>query len=171
MSFSFSNVCFDLSHGSVQGKSTLPGSEVYPDYTSPGQWGGSEELQATRALLKLRSAWHKGHPLALLSGSRGTAFQAQFVLTQLEEYHSAIINPSGSYEWKGETSFVPSDAGLIDGGNTTREKLGLFFPRDVQVTTEVPTFEIRVHRAKARKRQERKYTSAEMIQGGDGGVQ
>lgn len=74
-------------------------------------------------------------------------------------------------EWKGETSFVPSDAGLIDGGVSTREKLGLFFPRDVEGSADVPTFEIRVYRATARKRQERQYASAAVLEGRDGGVQ
>lgn len=74
-------------------------------------------------------------------------------------------------EWKGETSFVLSHAVSIDDGGSTREKLGLFFPRDVEVSPKVPKFEIRVYRATARKRQERQYAPAAVVEGRDGGVQ
>lgn len=46
-------------------------------------------------------------------------------------------------EWEGKTFFVPKDVG--------REKLGLFFPSDVEGAPEVPALEIRVYRAKARR--------------------
>jgi hypothetical protein len=74
-------------------------------------------------------------------------------------------------EWQGETFFVPSEAASTDDSKACREKLGMFFPRDVEVAPEVLTFEIRVYRAKARKRQARQYTSAAMVKSGDGGVQ
>jgi hypothetical protein len=70
-------------------------------------------------------------------------------------------------DWCGETFFVPSDSGSV----ATREKWGLFFPRDVEGDSEVPTFEIRVYRAKARRRPEREYVSAVVAKSGDGGVQ
>jgi hypothetical protein len=66
-------------------------------------------------------------------------------------------------EWEGKTLFVPKDVG--------REKLGLFFPRDIDGTSQAPALEIRVHRAKARRRQERQYAPTAEIQGGDGAVQ
>jgi hypothetical protein len=44
-------------------------------------------------------------------------------------------------EWEGETSFAPSDV--------SRKKLGLFFPRNIIVTSEEPAFGILVYRAKA----------------------
>lgn len=66
-------------------------------------------------------------------------------------------------EWEGNTLFVPKDVG--------REKLGLFFPRDIKGTSQGPALEIRVYRAKARRRQERQYTPTAEIQGGDASVQ
>jgi len=60
-------------------------------------------------------------------------------------------------EWEGKTHFVPKDVG--------REKLGLFFPRDVEGTPEMPALEIQVYRAKARRRQERQYAPTAEIQG------
>lgn len=72
-------------------------------------------------------------------------------------------------EWMGETLFVPSDARSADNGS--RQKLGLFFPHDVETTPDVPAFEIRVYRARARKRQERQYADGDLIQGDEHGVQ
>lgn len=66
-------------------------------------------------------------------------------------------------EWEGTTLFVAKDVG--------REKLGLFFPRDIDGTSQEPALEIRVHRAKARRREERQYAPTAEIQSGDGAVQ
>ena len=66
-------------------------------------------------------------------------------------------------EWEGETSFAPSEI--------SREKLGLFFPRNAVSTSEVPAFEIRVYRAKARRRQERQYAATAMARDKDEAVQ
>ncbi|KAM0709655.1 hypothetical protein Q7P35_003695 [Cladosporium inversicolor] len=66
-------------------------------------------------------------------------------------------------EWEGKTLFVPKNVG--------REKLGLFFPRDIEGTSQAPTLEIRVCRAKARRRQERQYAPTAELQGTDGAVQ
>ena len=66
-------------------------------------------------------------------------------------------------EWEGKTLFVPKDVG--------REKLGLFFPRDIAQTSQAPALEIRVYRAKARRRQERRYAPTAELQGEDGAVQ
>jgi hypothetical protein len=66
-------------------------------------------------------------------------------------------------EWEGKTLFVPSAVG--------REKLGLFFPRDIEGDTQAPALEIRVYRAKARRRQERQYAPTTEVQGRDGAVQ
>jgi hypothetical protein len=66
-------------------------------------------------------------------------------------------------EWEGETSFAPSEI--------SHEKLGLFFPRSVVSTSEVPAFEIRVYRAKARRRQERQYAPTAMARDKDEAVQ
>lgn len=66
-------------------------------------------------------------------------------------------------EWEGKTLFVPKDVG--------REKLGLFFPRDLKEISQAPALEIRVYRAKARRRQERQYAPTTEIQGGDGVIQ
>jgi hypothetical protein len=71
-------------------------------------------------------------------------------------------------EWTGETFFVPSDSGSADG---SRKKLGLFFPSDAEGISEVPTFEIRVYRAKARKRREREYAAEAVVKSENGGVQ
>jgi hypothetical protein len=71
-------------------------------------------------------------------------------------------------EWNGETFFLPSNSGSADG---SREKLGLFFPSDAEGSSEVPTFEIRVYRANARKRREREYAPDAVVKGGSGGVQ
>jgi len=60
-------------------------------------------------------------------------------------------------EWEGKTHFVPKDVG--------REKLGLFFPRNAEGVPEAPALEIRVYRAKARRRQERQYAPTAEIQG------
>jgi len=59
-------------------------------------------------------------------------------------------------EWEGQTLFVPNDV--------SREKLGLFFPRNVDATAEMPAFEVLVYRAKARRRQERQYASTATAQ-------
>jgi hypothetical protein len=69
-------------------------------------------------------------------------------------------------DWCGEMFSLPSDTGSA----TTREKLGLFFPSSVEGDSEGPTFEILVYRAKARRRQEREYASAAVVQGGKGGL-
>jgi hypothetical protein len=69
-------------------------------------------------------------------------------------------------DWCGETFFVPSDSGSV----ATREKLGLFFPSDVEGDSEVPTLKIRVYRATARRRWEREYASAAVVQGSEGGL-
>jgi hypothetical protein len=74
-------------------------------------------------------------------------------------------------EWKGETLFVPGGSDSTDGSVATREKLGLFFPSDAEGSSEVPTFEIQVYRAKARKIRERAYASEAVVKGGNGGVQ
>lgn len=66
-------------------------------------------------------------------------------------------------EWEGKTLFVPS---YVDRG-----KLGLFFPRDIEGTSEVPALEIMVYRAKARRRQERQYASTAKVSGRDDVVQ
>ena len=66
-------------------------------------------------------------------------------------------------EWEGKTLFVPRDVG--------REKLGLFFPRDIDGTSQAPTLEIRVYRAKARRRQQRQYASTAEIQDRDDAAQ
>ena len=66
-------------------------------------------------------------------------------------------------EWEGTTLFVPKDVG--------REKLGLFFPRDIDGTSQEQVLEIRIYRAKARRRVERQYAPTAGIQGGDGAVQ
>lgn len=66
-------------------------------------------------------------------------------------------------EWEGKTLFVPKDVG--------REKLGFFFPRDIEGTSRTPALEIRVYRAKARRRQERQYAPTAQIQGVDGAIQ
>lgn len=66
-------------------------------------------------------------------------------------------------EWEGKTLFVPKDVG--------REKLGFFFPRNIEGTSRTPAFEIRVYRAKARRRQERQYAPTAQIQGGDRAIQ
>jgi hypothetical protein len=66
-------------------------------------------------------------------------------------------------EWEGKTLFVPKDVG--------REKLGFFFPHDIEGTSQTPALEIRVYRAKARRRQERQYAPTAEVQGKDGAVQ
>jgi hypothetical protein len=71
-------------------------------------------------------------------------------------------------EWNGEAFFVPSNSVSADG---SREKLGFFFPSDVGGIPEVPTFEIRVYRARARKSREREYAPEAVVKSGDGGVQ
>lgn len=74
-------------------------------------------------------------------------------------------------EWQGQTFFVPSDVCMTDDGTTPRKKLGFFFPRDIEVMSEVPALEFRVYRATARRRQERQYASEAVAQGGDDRVQ
>lgn len=54
-----------------------------------GSWGSSQETATAAELRALRLEWQDGyHPLALLSGERGTAFQALFVQSQLLVYNS-----------------------------------------------------------------------------------
>lgn len=66
-------------------------------------------------------------------------------------------------KWKGETVFVPTEARPLESSSQSErpfhQKLGLFFPRaGGTIRNSDPTFEIRVYRAKARKRENRQYT-------------
>lgn len=62
-------------------------------------------------------------------------------------------------DWKGKTMFVPAESGSSNDGKARREKLGLFFPHVEEAPSDdtQTMFEIRVYRAKARKRQQRQY--------------
>lgn len=70
--------------------------------------------------------------------------------------------------WMGETLFVPSEMRSDNQG--PRGRLGLFFPPDGEATSDVPTFEIRIYRARARKRQERQYADPNSVRDRDNGV-
>lgn len=78
-------------------------------------------------------------------------------------------------EWKGVTVFIPVEVRtgetLEEGRAPPRQKLGLFFAREGEVSGSDPSFEIRVFRAKARKREHRQYTVGDLDEAGAGGIQ
>lgn len=77
-------------------------------------------------------------------------------------------------KWKGETVFIPTETSAPESSDEDKKppypKLGLFFPRTGGTGGCDPTFEIRVYRAKARKRQQRQYAVDDPHQTGANGV-
>ena len=98
-----------LANERSQGNSDWQLNEIIPSYRGylTDMWTGKLELKAVKALLELRKLWQGDHhPLALLSGMRGTAHQAWFVREQIEQYGIHMGIDHADYECKGESCSV-----------------------------------------------------------------
>ena len=139
---------------------------LIPEHHSPDENSNVNERENTRAIDTYISNYTASQfwiRYACDTSSQGPETRFFYFKLYINGTFSAAWGCGAQDEWEGKTLFVPKDVG--------REKLGLFFPRDLKEISQAPALEIRVYRAKARRRQERQYAPTTEIQGGDGAVQ
>ncbi|KDQ17363.1 hypothetical protein BOTBODRAFT_172405 [Botryobasidium botryosum FD-172 SS1] len=94
------------------GVSADPDFDTHVNFLATNSWGESDELKAVQALGNLCTSWQRDHhPLALLSGPRGTHYLAQYLLTQLALYHKHHPKSPQGYTWNElgmQSSWIPS---------------------------------------------------------------